>query len=114
MKRAVQCLAKFGSSYPYTMMGKKVIHSIMGERVTSDKFAISDKVNRAKGDELETRMKTGRNVALIGFSCPIFWISLFFGALAGELYLNAAHSGIVVVIGLGLMLKAKRDFNTKH
>ncbi|MHC1760461.1 MAG: hypothetical protein AB9917_13315 [Negativicutes bacterium] len=107
-KKVAQCLTDVGSACPYTMVGKKVVQSVRGKRV------IPNTVDSAKEGELKARMKTGRNVALIGFFCPIFWISLFTGASAGELYFNAAHSGIVVVIGLSLMLKAKRDFNKKQ
>ena len=46
----------------------------------------------------------GRNIALIGFFCPIFWISLIMGAEESTIVFNLIHSGIVFGIGLLVML----------
>lgn len=45
----------------------------------------------------------GRNMALIGFFCPIFWMSLFSGADTSTLLFNAVHSGLVILLGLVVM-----------
>jgi hypothetical protein len=48
--------------------------------------------------------RAGRNIALLGFFCPIFWTALFLGADKATLYLHATHSGIVCLIGVVIML----------
>ncbi|HML31985.1 hypothetical protein [Sporomusa sphaeroides] len=80
-----------------------MVQSVRGKRGKTNKV-ISDRES-----ELAARVKSGRNIALIGVFCPFFWFSLFFGAPLDVVYFNAVHSGIVIVIGLGLMLKARRD-----
>ncbi|MDQ8182604.1 hypothetical protein [Pelagicoccus sp. SDUM812005] len=49
------------------------------------------------------QVKAGRNIALLGFFCPFFWIALLSGAEASTLGLHAAHSGIVFLAGLGIL-----------
>lgn len=51
-------------------------------------------------------MAMGRNIALIGLFCPIFWVSLFSGASAATIRVNAIHSGCVILLGLALMVKS--------
>jgi hypothetical protein len=108
VKKAAQCLADIGASCPYTLLGKKVVRSATGQRNQTPT------VSRERENELMARMKTGRNIALIGVFCPFFWYSLFSGAPANEVYFNAMHSGVVVLIGLVLMLKVKLDFNKEE
>lgn len=52
---------------------------------------------------LRSRIKMGRNIALIGFFCPIFWVSLFAGMNRSVVMINAVHSGAVILIGLAVM-----------
>lgn len=103
IKKAFRFLSDIGSSCPYTMLGKKVIRFARCKRDDEKKYINDNERNLLK------RIKTGRNIALIGFFCPIFWISLFSGARGQELYFNAVHSGIVVLIGLGLMIISRLD-----
>ncbi|MDQ8195725.1 hypothetical protein QEH59_14920 [Coraliomargarita sp. SDUM461004] len=56
------------------------------------------------GGKLSEQMRAGRNIALLGLFCPIFWFALFLGADKSTLALHAAHSGIVFLIGVGIML----------
>ncbi|MGZ0657487.1 hypothetical protein ACWPKS_17955 [Coraliomargarita sp. W4R72] len=56
------------------------------------------------GGKLSEQIKAGRNIALLGFFCPIFWFALFLGADKSTLALHAAHSGIVFLIGVVIML----------
>lgn len=103
LKKGIQSLTGIANSCPYTMVGKKVVQSVRGKRGETSKM-ISDRET-----ELTARVKTGRNIVLIGVFCPFFWFSLLSGATIDKVYFNAAHSGIVVAIGLVLMLKARRD-----
>ena len=48
--------------------------------------------------------RAGRNIALLGFFCPIFWFALFTGADPASLKLHAAHSGIVFLFGLVIVV----------
>ncbi|WPJ94534.1 hypothetical protein SH580_13945 [Coraliomargarita algicola] len=57
-----------------------------------------------RGGKLSEQMKAGRNIALLGFFCPIFWFALFLGADKSTLAMHAAHSGIVFSIGVVIML----------
>lgn len=107
LKQGIQWLTSIGNSCPYTIVGKKMVQSARGKR---------DRNNQVKSDrekELTERVKTGRNVALIGVFCPLFWYSLFFGATMSEVYFNAAHSSIVAAIGLVVMVKGRRNL-TKY
>lgn len=56
-----------------------------------------------KGGQLSEQMKAGRNIALLGFFCPLFWFALLFGADKSTLMMHAAHSGIVFSIGVIIM-----------
>ncbi|MGR5063880.1 hypothetical protein [Photobacterium sp. DNB22_13_2] len=57
-----------------------------------------------KGGQISEQTKAGRNIALLGFFCPIFWIALFSGADAQSLAFHATHSGIVFLIGIAIMV----------
>ncbi len=105
IKKASKCLTEIGASCPYTMLGKKAVQSARGK---SDRIP---RVSRERENELAARMKTGRNIALIGVFCPFFWYSLFSGAPADDVRFNAMHSGVVIIIGLAIMLKTRWDFS---
>ncbi|MDT8900300.1 hypothetical protein [Anaeroselena agilis] len=108
VKKMAQCLADIGTSCPYTIVGKKIVQSARGKQ------SRTDKVNNDRENELAARVKTGRNVTLIGIFCPFFWFALFSGAPANEVYFNAVHSGIVVAIGLAIMLKTRMDLTEEQ
>jgi hypothetical protein len=57
-----------------------------------------------RGGQLSEQVKAGRNIALLGFFCPFFWFALFSGANASTIALHAAHSGIVFLIGIGILV----------
>lgn len=90
-----------GSACPYTTLGKKAVKAVKGNRQATCESE-SDRVG-----SLQAMVKTGRNIALIGFFCPIFWFSLLSGVRGAQLRFNAIHSGVVVLIGLVLVLKGK-------
>ncbi|MBT62496.1 MAG: hypothetical protein CML13_04715 [Puniceicoccaceae bacterium] len=57
-----------------------------------------------RGGEMTEPVRAGRNIALLGIFCPIFWFALFSGANASTLKLHAAHSGIVFLTGLTILM----------
>ena len=65
-----------------------------------------DAKRQVRERELVSGVTTGRNIALIGFFCPIFWVSVFSGATAATIRFNALHSGAVVLAGLLWMVKS--------
>ncbi|MDA8226376.1 MAG: hypothetical protein M0T74_01490 [Desulfitobacterium hafniense] len=80
---------------PYCIVGKQVTSKISGiKQVVKKSNPPDDNEKRLIG-----KMKTGRNIALIGVFCPIFWSALFMGASGSILLLNAIHSGIFICIG---------------
>lgn len=85
------------SSCPYTTLGKKTVGYVRGKK--------QDGITPITGGEnnMIMKIKMGRNIALIGFFCPFFWIAFFSGATGQTLYFNAIHSGVVMAIGLGIM-----------
>ena len=65
------------------------------------------------GHELSEKTKIGRNIALLGFFCPFFWISLFTGAETATTIFHAIHSSIVFLLGVVIMvfsLKQKKTY----
>ena len=62
-------------SCPYTMAGKKCVNAVTGKKEER-------KVSSCKAEEYKAGIKLGRNIALIGFFCPIFWGSVIMGAPA--------------------------------
>lgn len=64
------------------------------------------------GENISDQTRTGRNIALLGIFCPIFWYALFTGASTSELIFHATHSSIVFLIGVGIIfisLKKKKQ-----
>ena len=51
-----------------------------------------------------TAAKQGAIIMAVGICCPIFWISLISGASIATLRFNAIHSGLVALLGLGIMI----------
>lgn len=56
-----------------------------------------------KGGDISDQTRAGRNVALLGLFCPLFWYALFTGAGKAELAFHATHSGVVFLIGIVIM-----------
>lgn len=108
MKKAVNLISSVGSSCPYTMLFKKAIRLLRGEPII-DKTRLSDREH-----EILFRIKLGKSIALVGVFCPIFWISLFSGARGEVLYFNAFHSGLVILFGLGFILKYRFDLEKER
>ena len=48
------------------------------------------------------------------FFCPLIWITLFSGNTGPELYFNAAHSGVVMLVGLGYMVKCRAELERER
>jgi len=90
------------------MLSKKAIRLVRGEPII-DKNRLNDKER-----EILFRIKLGQGIALVGVFCPIFWISLFSGARGEVLYFNAFHSGLVILFGLGFMLKYRIDLEKER
>lgn len=64
------------------------------------------------GEDMSSQMRTGRNIALLGIFCPLFWYALFTGASTSELIFHATHSSIVFLIGVVIIfvsLKKKKQ-----
>ncbi len=59
---------------------------------------------RIRGEKCSEITKVGRNIALLGFFCPLFWIALFSGTRGSHLFFHATHSGIVFLIGVVIMI----------
>jgi hypothetical protein len=81
------------------MLGKKTYQSIKG---TSSAAPVSDIEIK-----LAFQKRIGWVIILIGFFCPFFWITLFSGIRGEMLYFNAAHSGFVMLFGLGYLLRIR-------
>ncbi len=94
------------SSCPYVMAGRKIREYVRSDTAKPVTATIPP-TNRER--DIQTRIRIGKAVALIGFFCPLFWISLLSGNRGPELYFNAAHSGIVILIGLGYMAKCRTE-----
>lgn len=77
------------------MVGKHVASKVTGNTPLAKK---SDPPNDDE-KHLIGGIKTGRNIALVGVFCPIFWLSLFTGASGSVLLFDAIHSSIVIFIG---------------
>jgi len=56
------------------------------------------------GKNLSGQTRVGRNIALLGFFCPFFWIALLSGVRGTTLMFHAAHSSIVFLIGVVIMI----------
>lgn len=93
-------LKAVASACPYTALGKKALHALKAG--PPQPAPDPDLSSRLRG-----RIAMGRNIALIGFFCPIFWCCLLAGAKAQTVWFNAVHSGIVMLIGLALMAQGK-------
>lgn len=94
-QKVLRTIKAVGSSCPYTMLGKKVVE------VASQKTKRS--APSCRQQKWRGMVRNGRNIALIGVFCPFFWISVFSGASVQMIGFNAVHSGIVILIGLGIM-----------
>jgi Na+/melibiose symporter-like transporter len=57
---------------------------------------------------IQSQMKTGKIIALIGLFCPLFWIALFSGQSAGAVLFNFCHSMLFVILGLFMYFTKKR------
>ncbi|MBR0598570.1 hypothetical protein [Sinanaerobacter chloroacetimidivorans] len=79
---------------PYCIAGRQVVNKITKKPTVK-------KIDLPRNDEAYYwgKIKTGRNIALIGVFCPIFWTSLFMGADRSTILFNAFHSSIFVCIG---------------
>jgi hypothetical protein len=91
------------SACPYTMLGKKTYHSITGTAPAAPASDIESK--------LAFQARIGWAIILVGFFCPFFWITLFSGVRGEMLYFNAAHSGFVMMFGLGYLLRIRYIFS---
>jgi hypothetical protein len=94
MKKVSSICSSIGSYCPYTMLGRRAIQYIKGNQEHSE----LDTTDREQ--YLMSKVKSGLGISLIGVFCPIFWLSLISGAETETLYFNAAHSGIVILIGV--------------
>jgi hypothetical protein len=99
MKKIYEFIITLWNACPYTMLGKKTLHSIKG---TAPAEHGSDIISK-----LEFQARIGWAIILIGFFCPFFWITLFSGVRGEMLYFNAAHSGFVMLFGLGYLLRIR-------
>jgi len=80
---------------PYCIIGKQVVNKVSSNKVVRKK----SEQNAHSEKRLIEGMKTGRNIALIGVFCPIFWLSLFMGESVSVLLFNAVHSSLFIFLG---------------
>jgi hypothetical protein len=96
------------SCCPYTMLGKKILCFLRGEKGPSPEPLTNREIH------LRSNMKIGYGIMLIGIFCPIFWLSFLSGARGSELMFNAIHSGLVIAFGLAFTIiywvQLKREF----
>jgi len=92
------------ASCPYVFVGRKAFGYIRNDPAKAKSVPDTDRER-----DILTRIKIGKAIALIGFFCPLFWITLFSGNRGPELYFNAAHSGVVILVGLGYMVKCRAE-----
>ncbi|MDW5290323.1 hypothetical protein [Formosa sp. PL04] len=78
---------------PYTHVGKTCISAMKGEYKP-----VKNSTNKILA--YKSRMRTGRNISLVGVFCPFLWYAIISGASTNFILLNAMHSGIIVAIGL--------------
>lgn len=57
-----------------------------------------------KGEKMSGQIKAGRNIALLGICCPLFWTALLTGERGSALAFHAMHSGVVCLIGVAIMI----------
>lgn len=61
--------------------------------------------------QIQSQMKLGAGLALLGLVCPFFWMSLLSGNSWSETWVYGMHSGFFIVIGLALLGKGWHDRN---
>ena len=84
------------SCCPYTMLGKKIVQFLRGDIGTQLPHS-----NREI--YLQSKVKIGFGIILIGASCPLFWLSFLSGVQGIELSLSKVSSLIVIVFCLAYM-----------
>lgn len=75
------------------MLGKKIVQFLRGDTGTHLPHS-----NRKI--YLQSKVKIGFGIILIGASCPVFWISILSGARGFELLFSSVSSVMVVVFGI--------------
>ncbi|MCX6701079.1 MAG: hypothetical protein NTV68_14375 [Methanomicrobiales archaeon] len=84
------------SCCPFTMLGKKIVQFLRGDIGTH-----LPQSNREI--YLQSKVKIGFGIILIGASCPVFWFSFLSGARGIALLFSSVSSLIVIVFGLTYM-----------
>ena len=97
------------ASCPYIFAGRKAFGYIRNGPAKAKSVPDTDRER-----DIRTRIKIGKAIALVGFFCPLFWITLFSGNRGPELYFNAAHSGVVILVGLGYMVKCRAELERER
>lgn len=108
VKRVFSAISAIGSYCPYTLLFKKAVRLLRGGPII-DKTKLNDRER-----DLLFRIKMGQGIALVGFICPTFWIPLFSGVRGEALYFNAGHSGLVILVGFGFVLKYRIDLEKER
>jgi len=102
MKIILRWLSTLWAACPYTMLGKKAFHSVRGD--TKPVTPVSDRARHLQG-----QVRIGWAIVLVGFFCPFFWIALFTGIRGQTLYFNALHSGLVMLFGIGYLIRSRME-----
>ena len=84
------------SCCPYTMLGKKIVQFLRGDIGTHLPHS-----NREI--YLQSKVKIGYGIILIGASCPVFWFSFLSGARGIALLFSSVSSITVIAFGLAYM-----------
>jgi hypothetical protein len=98
--KLLEWFLRLWAACPYAMLGKKTLRSVR-KKQTSSPLA-NDRVQYLKG-----QVHIGWAIVLVGFFCPFFWIALFSGAIEHTIYLNAVHSGLVILFGIGYLARSR-------
>ncbi len=89
MKEQRTWIGRTGSAVVRLCAYRQVYRAVFG---SSGKFGASEQI------------QMGRNIALLGLFCPLFWISLLSGAEPSTIALHGIHSGVVFLIGAAMLV----------
>lgn len=81
---------------------KKYLKSISKVCAYSQVFIVFNELVQKRKIPAEAR--GGAYIAIAALFCPLFWGAVLMGAEASAIIFHAVHSGIVFLIGVGIMV----------
>ena len=79
------------------MLVRKVVRVVRGDLIIPDELLTNRELY------LNSKIKIGYGIMLIGVFCPFFWFALLSGAQDNDLIFYATHSFIVILFGVAYM-----------